>query len=451
MALKASDKEYIENLSIQVTSGTPLINGTDKRRTVRVYSVAFDGTFNDRSRVDKSDRETIVAHISGLINAKYYPGAGMQGKWRNPVDAATGQSSEQLARRALEEFYRQAEKWLQADPKTEIRIFVTGFSRGAATARHFMNLVDHTWSEKFKNVGAPDSENSPRIYSILYDTVATGQSDSLMLNLPSSVDYLVHFVAYDETRGLFEPIIDNDPNFLLKPINFRGNSVARTYKSDRITLVFLPGAHSDIGSSYRQGIGGYYISLTEELLYEMGLININSWDISSDVFNAGMHDSRGVLDQLLGKPAPDEILVSRRYQPILSSFMTADERNRLRSRMQNLVLLSVEERPSTWRHEETTSSLTFRVKKTKDSLEILPPYDKAVDPNSLHFCHDSAGYKRLTYRLIGSHDLSTFILNRTMWSMLREEKESDISISPLYVYGEKSIVFYVDNIQVGGF
>jgi hypothetical protein len=111
----------------------PLITTPELGKRIHIYKVAFDGTMNDRLRIPLDERETLVARIARTTGAIYYPGAGMQGRDISYSDAATGASSMEIASRAAREFYKQAEKWYNQDSHSEIRVFVTGFSRGAAT------------------------------------------------------------------------------------------------------------------------------------------------------------------------------------------------------------------------------------------------------------------------------------------------------------------------------
>ncbi|WP_457292060.1 hypothetical protein, partial [Pseudomonas azotoformans] len=97
-------------------------------------------------------RETLVARIATIIHAdNYYPGAGMQGENISYADASTGESSIAIAEDAREKFFLQARLWLKEDPNTEIRVFVTGFSRGAATARQFINITGTQWDSNFNS------------------------------------------------------------------------------------------------------------------------------------------------------------------------------------------------------------------------------------------------------------------------------------------------------------
>ncbi|MDN4375436.1 DUF2235 domain-containing protein, partial [Citrobacter portucalensis] len=298
--VKVTDYEEIQKITY-TANNAPLITAPIGNRPVRIYKVAFDGTLNDHSRVPSGERETLVARIAALVKAdNYYPGAGMQGRSIDYFDAATGRSGIAIATDAEKKFYAQAKIWLKQNPDTDIRVFVTGFSRGAATARHFINLASNQWAQYFNS-----DIKSPRFYALLYDTVATGQQDRLTLNIPESVDYLVHFVATDEARNwLFVPTIDEDKTPLplgtqFAPIN-------------RINTIYVPGSHSDIGASYSKGIGDLYITLTEQFLYMMGLAQTNCWESHYDPLLAGKHDSRGGLDVLFGSQNPNTVMVVNR-------------------------------------------------------------------------------------------------------------------------------------------
>lgn len=447
IALKKSDIRFLENLPFQVAAGAPMVSAPLEGRPLKIYTVAFDGTLNDRARINATERNTIVGHIAKKLNLdadSYYPGPGMQGSIVNPLDALTGASTKQVAEIARDRFFEWSKKLLEEEPTTEIRIVVTGFSRGAATARHFMNLVDTTWNQRFGAAGAPSQEKSPRFYAILYDTVATFQEESLLLGLPASVDYAVHFMANDEVRRGFTPIYDVDQNFWLTQTSGRTTGPA-VLQSDRLTVVITPGAHSDIGTSYLTGIGGLYLSISEEILYRMGLSDTNCWDIPIDVFNYGMHDSRGVIDRILGLPAPETLPSSRSGKPKVSAAMSIPDMARLRKRVQQLMFLGAKSRGPSIRHSSKSEGPEFFVKKDKDNLEILAVNDVWVDHSSVKYVINN-NQRRLNYKYTGSLSSSTFIISEAMWNRLKSDEVSSISLSFLVRKGKMVVVIFIDEI-----
>ncbi|MFT0171474.1 hypothetical protein ACLKMY_21100 [Paraburkholderia mimosarum] len=287
------------------------------RRPVLILKFAFDGTLNDRSRIPSDERETIVSYIAHRVpNTIYYVGVGMHGRTEDFLDAAVGSSMLKTAVDAKEDFFRQSGPFLREHPDGEIRVFVTGFSRGAGSARQFMNLVDESWQKK--RSGNVTTVPKLRFYALLYDTVSTGQNDnpSLHLGLPRDLNYSLQFVAYDEPRELYAVDIDHpeqdDPGQLTRP--------------KRINTVYLPGAHSDVGASYSAGIGDYYREITDYSLSMLGLIPDQCFETSRDATLQGKHDSRGWLDRLMQVAAPNTSQsVPRSHRYVTPSHITAEE------------------------------------------------------------------------------------------------------------------------------
>jgi len=291
LAVRPSDGETIKQAT-SYAMNAPLLTDIAPGQSLHLYKVAFDGTMNDRDHVPVDERETLVSRIARATGAVYYSGAGMQDHRIDRGDALFGTSVPGVARKAADAFYQQAKQWNTQDPDSVIRVFVTGFSRGSAAARQFMNLINDEWTTRF-----PQAKTQPHFYAMLYDTVATGQHDKLDLDIPVSLDYLVHFIAIDETRNLlFSPSIEPS----LQP----SNAISRAFEPQRINTIYLPGAHSDVGASYQQGIGDLYIVLTEQFLFMMGIAPNNCWNLSYDPLLNGKHDSRGLVDKLLGSPNP---------------------------------------------------------------------------------------------------------------------------------------------------
>lgn len=257
-----------------------------------VLSFAFDGTLNDERRVPDGERPTVVSYIAGRVaGTNYYPGVGMQKARVDPLDAALGYTMVATAQTASERFFSQAEAIVREHPQAQLRVFVTGFSRGAASARHFMNIVEAQWRRQF----AAQQGDGPtlRFYALLYDSVSTGYGTGITLALPRTLNYSLHLVARDEPRGLFPVDIDTPT---------RDESLADT-AYPRINTLILPGAHSDIGMSYSQGLGDEYRALTDRVLAQLGLIPETCFEVLNEPALDGKHDSRGDLDRWLRTPA----------------------------------------------------------------------------------------------------------------------------------------------------
>ncbi|GLQ88190.1 phospholipase effector Tle1 domain-containing protein [Dyella flagellata] len=255
-------------------------------RPKAVLAVLFDGTNNDRYHVPKGERQTVIADIEDELNAggqlvkpaRYYPGPGTESsKLEAEWDAAFGTTTASIASKACTDTLSDIENIRRAAPTTDIRIFVSGFSRGAAAARHFMNILE-------KGCAPLSAGTDPNVhfYAVLFDTVATGQRNNLQLQIPSSVDQVVNFISLDERRIFFSPILDAGA------------------APDRVLTIPLPGVHSDVGMSYGDGVGFEYAPIVQRLLSEMGLVSTNRIAITEDYFLQGEHDSRWTIDRILG-------------------------------------------------------------------------------------------------------------------------------------------------------
>ena len=255
-------------------------------RPMAVLAVLFDGTNNDRYRVPKGERQTVIADIEDELNAggqltkpaRYYPGPGTESsKFEAVWDAAFGTTTASIASKACTDTLSDIENIRRAAPTTDIRIFVSGFSRGAAAARHFMNIL-----EKGCAPLSAGADPDVHFYAVLFDTVATGQRNNLQLQIPSSADQVVNFISLDERRIFFSPTLDTGAS------------------PDRVLTIPLPGVHSDVGMSYGDGIGFEYAPIVQRLLFEMGLVSTDHTAISEDYFLQGEHDSRWTIDRILG-------------------------------------------------------------------------------------------------------------------------------------------------------
>lgn len=190
------------------------------------------------------------------------------------------------------ELAKQREQGATAEVKA-IRLFVYGFSRGAAQARTFAN-----WLEQLTRVevdgqvrhlfaGLPISIE----FLGLFDTVASvgfaylapfaaghmGWADDSM-RLPDSMSFLrrcVHLVAAHEQRGCF-PLDSirrkDDPNNDLSPSRYRAGTFEYIY----------PGVHSDVGGGYPSGDQGKALAGGADVLSQIALGHMYS-----EAFKAG--------------------------------------------------------------------------------------------------------------------------------------------------------------------
>ncbi|MBB5866300.1 DUF2235 domain-containing protein, partial [Xanthomonas sp. 3058] len=229
----------------------------------RLFVACFDGTGNDKNK----DPEHITnigvmydqiqaANFAGLrnINGHYVPGVGTQDDaFTRNLDGGLGYSYGPRMEEMYLKFIDQAKKWREEDPQAEISIVSTGFSRGAVTAAMFTRMVHERGIQDRKDMKIDQGPNGEILKLTpthpplvppgrtaqavgLLDPVATGDMNVRDTRLPPSVVSGLQITARDERRDLFPAKDIIDPG--------------RTQDGRLLNLV-NPGAHSDIGGSYR--------------------------------------------------------------------------------------------------------------------------------------------------------------------------------------------------------
>ncbi|MBL4623126.1 MAG: DUF2235 domain-containing protein [Immundisolibacteraceae bacterium] len=209
----------------------------------------FDGTCNDPEDAGDFFEDTSISNVlklhlllGGQLSGPnggsenpdqrsfYYSGVGTRGGWlKQKFNAMFAPPHGDI-----EDILDEANENLREHFKQGDEIYIFGFSRGAAIARMFAahikkQKVNHLETVKFLGV---------------FDTVAATKG-SLDLNpntFPSSgivfengdigdyIEKVVHLLSIDERRIAFQPTLFSD--------------------NDRVTEVWFPGVHSDIGGGY---------------------------------------------------------------------------------------------------------------------------------------------------------------------------------------------------------
>lgn len=245
-----------------------------------VFVAVFDGTWNDKDDPDLprtvpaqlADDLAALARTEPLVQPHYYEGVGTRESvllrlW----DGATGRGTVERAERALSDLKAAT----AANGGVAPYVYAIGFSRGAASARHFLSLAD----------GLPAGAKPVRSSALLFDTVATGQTHRLALGVPTSNDLTVHIVATREFRLAF-PYVTLHTDAADHPSLADGND-------DEVVEVHVPGAHSDIGGGYDEGIWKLSLAMSRALLTRQGL-TIAIEGAASDtqaILNLGRHES----------------------------------------------------------------------------------------------------------------------------------------------------------------
>ena len=307
-------QEWVTALNQVNDAPIPAVSGDASTcANTKVYVVSFDGTWNDRDAVPQGEVPTIPAqlekelsaHYGPSLQGHYYPGVGTrEDQMQAMADGMTGNGAELKAEQAFTDYTAQAKAWIKQDPSVNIEVVVMGFSRGAASARHFMNLVDERgvpadegrweWdSSSYGRMHIPGAEHrdydgnylrspgSVHTSALLYDTVATGQENNLKLGIPASTDYVVHLTSKDEQRLTFALTT-------VEGAQFDTNHL-------RSLEMSLPGVHSDLGGGYPGGVDVLSKYAGEEVLKKFGL-PVSPGAPPLAALNDGMHDSRWAVD-----------------------------------------------------------------------------------------------------------------------------------------------------------
>jgi hypothetical protein len=210
----------------------------------RLFVANFDGTGNDA--VNDPEHITNVgrfdAHLMEIADPRigrgYVNGPGTDGsRAKRLVDNVWGVSHDERVRRMYARFAEEAARWIRDDPQADIRVLVTGFSRGAEEAASFTRMLHDRGIEIETASGRlrlRDHGATPQAV-VLYDPVGTGHPRAHDRRLPPSVVSGIQIVAGDERRTQFPS----------STIIRQGIS-----RDSRFLGITVPGAHSDVGGSY---------------------------------------------------------------------------------------------------------------------------------------------------------------------------------------------------------
>lgn len=313
-----SDKSiWLNTLSWFQNASIPQVATPDKN----VIVINFDGTGNNKD-VETSNLNTNVTKVYNSINVTknssiYEKGIGTDGVFQDLQQAFA-----QGVDLRLVEVYQKVIQEIQKKPNLTPYFVITGFSRGAAEARQFMQLVDNfgipssmtvvpateldVYSDSYKlamyknlveNTNKLYGPNTIRMSALLYDTVATGMGSFLFegtnsklasYTIPDSVDEVIHLTSRDEQRVFF-PLTSTN---------------ATESVNNRLLEISLPGVHSDIG-------GGYPIRGVAEVAYTMSKYVLSKWGVAISPVNTNelkellnnentwyTHDSRALATKI---------------------------------------------------------------------------------------------------------------------------------------------------------
>ncbi|CAH7405069.1 conserved exported hypothetical protein [Vibrio chagasii] len=431
LPLSTADRDIVKNSVVQMGS-IPRVIDASKKETTKVYVFAFDGTENDRGNFDKvHERQTAVGYLSLKLEnvgvpVVYTVGPGVG----NKIDSGYCFSCEGKALEALEVLKGKIDRETSTNSEVSIKVVVLGFSRGAAIGRHFMNLISEKWPYQ--------SQSHVRTYGLLFDTVATSIKDELTLGIAPTTDYLVHIIARDERRRMFPVIIDNDQAF---ESDYAGNSVT----TPRLTQLTLPGAHSDIGTSYKFGIGTFYMYLGEVVLADYGLLQQPVMDFNEDFLSQGAHDSRGLYSKGLGTKSHLDDPESIRETISKNSISISQERaDRIKARNE----ANIPEYAGSFFSHTESHPLVFEVHKSKDDLKIVSASTTFLRRIEKPELEKSNGERCIAFNFDGEVQRKKLVLEDEVWNALPEGERSKLELVPLNRNGQQSLFIFIDDKRI---
>lgn len=241
----------------------------------------------------------------------YYSGVGTYGSWlRKKINAALAPEKMDI-RTILNKAGADLAKHYQSGDK----IYVFGFSRGAALARRFASII--------KNYIPTASDNEQLVRFVgVFDTVASIGVPNLEDNqkprtkvvfenmtVSSQVQEALHLLSIDETRIAFQPTLMN--------------------KQDKLTEVWFPGVHSDVGGGFaKRGLSDISLRFMVDQLRErnagLDILEPEQVDLTKIVVAKGKYAYR--LDDIAIRPnCLDKLHIKKRIWPF--SKLTLDHRN----------------------------------------------------------------------------------------------------------------------------
>ncbi|HKU17871.1 MAG TPA: DUF2235 domain-containing protein [Candidatus Saccharimonadales bacterium] len=243
----------------------------------RLAVINVDGTGNDMindpehiTNIGFFNKELeTLSKANPRIHAIYEVGPGTQRNVvKKTVDGMLGHTYDAHLEHAYEQFIEQAAKWLKEDPQAQIRVAITGFSRGGDGAAGLARLIHERGIQDPRGMVVRHHFIGPdtTIYTkpplvplgkimqavVLLDPVGTGVPHRRDRQLPPSVVSGLQITARDERRDAF-PSSEIIPNGLSA--------------DGRFLQLTLPGAHTNIGGGYhRNGLSTLNFNLAVDYL-----------------------------------------------------------------------------------------------------------------------------------------------------------------------------------------
>jgi hypothetical protein len=372
----------------------------EKKDGLNFYIIVFDGTNNDCTVIknDCSIAGRVFHELKKYYQTKYYAGP----KYLNAIICFT-------CKNTSEEAIEYLDSQIIKDNPSEARVIVIGFSRGAAIARNFMNLVDKKFHSDLSKLPEPDRP-LVRTVGLLYDTVDTTIVGDMDLRISKSTDFFVHFISSGEQRIFFPVTKDELPQF---PSIENGN-ITKTIRSIEINL---PGSHSDTGGAYEHGAGLYYNAITWDILHKFGLLKIDSLQIPKYSLSSGVYDSRGVIDKLSGHS-------QRGVEYVEAHKLSESEISTLERRIRSMLIDKI---ASTHSITNDAQILSFFVLKEGGCFSIVE-YEGFINNVSSKCVGDR---RTIHYRINTYQSLEEVDINDEAWNVIQYGMKSRIDLTSI--------------------
>jgi len=241
----------------------------------------------------------------------YYSGVGTYGSWlQQKINAAV--SPEKMDVRVI---LNRAGADLASHYQPGDRIYVFGFSRGAALARRFASILRHY-------VPAIGEKEQVIRFMGVFDTVASIGAPNLSDNrkprtkvvfenmtISAHVQAALHLLSIDENRIAFQPTLMN--------------------RDERVTEVWFPGAHSDVGGGFaKRGLSDVALAFIIEQMQKrdvgLTILQPEQVELAKIVVAKGKY-AYSVDDIAIRPNHLDKLHVKKRIWPF--STWTLDHRN----------------------------------------------------------------------------------------------------------------------------
>ena len=255
-------------------------NGINFNDILGLLLYAFDGTGNNSLRDSYKGEYTnvFILNLSYLSGSSISPGPGSS-FGTMIYGGITGAGVSNILNNAYEDFTVKYKPETDNNGEIKATIDIIGFSRGAAVAREFANVLANPEHVRFKGYkGCP----VPIRFVGLFDTVDMTAFIDLNLKLPDLVQHAAQAVAADEKRSAFplSPIDVTRDNFDQKYFTGDHSDIGRGHGKDTNFLSLAP-----LFYIFHQGLSaGVPFGDLSEKYYENFSSSTTPHDLSEEVF-----------------------------------------------------------------------------------------------------------------------------------------------------------------------